>query len=155
MGRYAAFVVLVLVLAATALEGAASRAAQAPQIPGGVNIPGGGRIDLTKPPMPVITSPRPGARVGNPIAVRGTAKPATRVRVTATLVVAVPLTGIKAGLGSAQTTASADGRWSVSIGYTLPAGIPNARIQLSAVSSTPITDLKSDAATLEVLPAKR
>jgi len=120
-----------------------------------VNIPGGGRVDLMKPPTPVITSPRPGARVGNPIAVSGTAKAGTKIRVTATLVVDVPLTDVKTSLGSADTSAAANGRWSVSIGYTFPTNLPNAKIRILAVATTQLTNLKSDTATVDVVPQRR
>jgi len=124
---------------------------QLPQLPSTPNLP---TIQVGPPATPVSTAPKSGATVGSPIVVKGTAGHGMKVTVTATLIVAVPISGMSTQLGEGTGTADAKGNWQVSITPKIPVKISTSslKIELEAIATNPTTDQKSAPAKVEVVP---
>lgn len=132
-----------------------SAAAQVPQIPSAPQVPQvPGNLSIGAPAAPVITSPKGGEGVHSPIVVKGTAAKGTKVKVTATLAVAVsvPVSPPSTKLGNAETTVDSAGHWQVSIPYKMPMTVSGTKIVLEAVTVNSLTGQTSSATKVEVTP---
>jgi len=128
--------------------------AQVPQLPQLRSTPNLPTIQVGPPATPAITSQKSGATVGSPIVVKGTAGHGMKITVTATLTVAVPISGMSTQLGEGTATANAKGNWQVSITPKIPVKISTSsrKIELEAIATNPTTDQKSAPAKVEVVP---
>jgi hypothetical protein len=87
-------------------------------------------------PSPVITSPPPGARLGDPVVVRGTATPGHRVVVRVDYQGGLLVFALRGTYGEVSTTADAAGQWMVRIGQTIR--LSNADLTITAVAVDPL-----------------
>jgi hypothetical protein len=146
------WVIQVPIIALVATVSSAPLTAQVPQVPQIPQIPG--NIQLGTPATPTITAPKGGQTVSSPIVIKGTATKGARVKVTATLAVAVniPVSGLSTKLGNAEATADDKGAWQVSIAYNIPIKASGTKIVLEAVATNTLTGQASGAAKIEVAP---
>jgi hypothetical protein len=93
-------------------------------------------VAFNRVPAPVITSPAQGARVGDPIVVRGTAVPGYRVIVRVDFKGSLPVFNLTGTYGEVTTTADANGRWTVTINRT--ARLPEAELTITAIAVDPL-----------------
>jgi hypothetical protein len=127
-------------------------APQVPQVPQIPQVPG--NLSIAAPAAPVITSPKGGDSVHSPIVVRGTAAKGAKVRVTATLAMAVsvPVSTASTKIGNAEATVDNSGHWQVSIPYKMPMSMSGTKIILEAVTVNSVTGKASSATKVEVTP---
>jgi hypothetical protein len=85
---------------------------------------------------PVITSPEPGRRLGDPIVVRGTAPPGHRVVVRVDYQGSVLLFSVRGTYGQVSTTADDRGQWAVSIPRR--GVVADAELTITAVAIDPL-----------------
>ncbi len=97
---------------------------------------------------PTVTSPLPGARVGTPITIHGTALPGSRVVVRVDYRGTLLLFQVSGTYGEVATTADASGNWQVSI--TPSTRIPNAQLTITVRAVDPL-GRESAATTVQVI----
>lgn len=146
---------MAVLLAVAPLISAGAQVPQIPSVPQAPHVPQvPGNLSIGAPAAPVITSPKGGDSVHSPIVVKGTAAKGAKVKVTATLAMAVSVqvSTPSTKLGDAEATVDNSGHWQVSIPYKMPMSVSGTKIVLEAVTVNSLTGQASSATKVEVTP---